>query len=184
MEGNRCGRRIRGASRAGAWLGSLAVAIALSAAPAAAQLQLGVQASNGERSGFGIGPRVQFGLGPLTAGLRVAGSFEVFPGDSYDLPDEGEIEADLTYWEANVNVHYVLGLPAVPLKPYVGAGLNLAHLRIEGTPNAEFDQDETRRGLNLLAGAGLALGSVTPFVEYRIEIEGGEQWVLSGGILF
>lgn len=154
------------------------------ARPAHAQgLGLGPQASNAEDMDLGLGARAILDLGPLDFGLRLVGSFDLFFPD--DLIVEGsEVEADVDYWEANVNLLYTLGLPVIPLTPYVGAGLNIAHIQVQNSPDGAFDEDRTDSGVNLLGGIELELGSVSPFLEFRYEIEGGEQWVVTGGIVF
>ncbi|MDX1577917.1 MAG: hypothetical protein R3266_05510, partial [Gemmatimonadota bacterium] len=124
--------------------------------------------------------------GPFSAGFRAVGSFELFfPGDDFEIGDTTaeDAGADVDYWEANVNVVYDL-LPLLPITPYVGGGLVFAHTEITGTPDGLLDRDATDTGLNLLAGVELDAGSATPFVEVRLEIDGGDQWVVTGGIVF
>ena len=52
----------------------------------------------------------------------------------------------------------------------------------------EFDDgrsaSDTDLGLNLLGGTLFGRGKVNPFVELRVELAGGEQFVLTGGVLF
>jgi len=149
-------------------------------------VSLGVQGSVAEDTDFGLGPRAIIDLGPFDAGLRLVGSFELFfPGSSDFDGGSATISADnVNYWEANVNVVYTLGLPVVPLTPYVGGGLNFAHLLVEGSPGGRFDTDGTDTGVNVLAGAELELFGFAPFFELRYELGGGDQWVATGGITF
>ena len=79
---------------------------------------------------------------------------------------------------------YRIGPPLVPVKPYIGGGLNFARTKITGTTGGTLDTEGTERGINLLAGLELGVGAISPFVEFRYEIDGGEQWVLTGGIVF
>ncbi len=71
---------------------------------------------------------------------------------------------------------------ASSLAPYAGGGLNIAH------KSKEFDDgrsaSDTDLGLNLLGGTQFGRGKVNPFVELRVELAGGEQFVLPGGVLF
>lgn len=144
--------------------------------PAERLLRLGVQASYGGDSDFGIGARVTRKVG---GGLTLIGSFDYFfPSDT-----EGAVGVKKQYWEANGNLVYPL---AEPLGLYAGAGLNLAH------PSAELSfldtrtaASETNLGLNVLAGLKRGYrSSLQLFGEAKYEIKGGEQFVLSVGVLF
>lgn len=119
---------------------------------------------------FGIGARVEYDFPnpPLT----IIGSFDYyFPDAPYD------------YWEINGNLVYNFNVPeARSITPYVGAGLNIGHVsrdRSDGTSSSDTDL-----GLNFLGGARFAAGSLTPFVELRGTIDGGDQFVITGGLLF
>ena len=46
------------------------------------------------------------------------------------------------------------------------------------------DSSDTDLGINLLAGTQFGTKAVTPFVELRVELAGGEQFVITGGLLF
>ena len=137
------------------------------AASLPAQVRFGAQASWGDNSDFGIGARLEHGLTKLfpKAPLRAAASFDYFfPGNS------------INYWELNYNVFYQLKADA--LTPYAGGGLVLAYASANGVSNSDL-------GVNL--GGGLKFktgGSMTPFLEARIELGAGEQFVLTGGLLF
>lgn len=61
--------------------------------------------------------------------------------------------------------------------PYLGGGLNIARVEA-GT------LEDTELGVNIVGGSKFDAEGVTPFVEARVEIEGGEQFVLTGGFLF
>ncbi len=157
------------------WVALAAVAIP---AHAAAQLSVGAQLSSGEKYDLGIGPRVVLDLAPLGAGLRVVGSFDYFFPDALQGDEAARsVDAGVEYWEANLNLLYRIGPPLVLVSPYVGGGLNLARLEVG-------DFASTERGVNLLAGVSLDAGGLSPFVEFRYEVEGGEQWVLTGGLVF
>ncbi len=136
-------------------------------APLSAQVRFGVQADWGDNSDFGIGGRLEHGLAKLfpKVPLRGAASFDYFfPGNS------------LNYWEINYNVFYQLKADA--LTPYAGGGLVLAYASANGNSNSDL-------GVNLGGGLKFATGSkLTPFIEGRIELGAGEQFVLTGGLLF
>lgn len=171
--------------RHGSWI--VAACLALGALPLAGQgVAIGPQVSNSRDTDLGVGLRAVLDLGPLDFGLRVIGSFDVFFPDDYEFDEGGvEITGDADYWEANLNLAYELGLPLIPIKPYLGGGLNVAHISLEGTPNDEaFMLDRTDTGVNVLGGVEIDAGPIAPFLEFRYEILGGEQWVITGGILF
>ena len=131
-----------------------------------AQVRFWAQASWGDKSDFGVGARLEHGLGKLfpNAPLRSAASFDYFfPGN------------DLTYWELNYNVFYQFKTDA--LTPYAGGGLVLGY--------SAGGNSGTDMGLNL--GGGLKFktaGKLAPFIEGRIELGAAEQLVITGGILF
>jgi opacity protein-like surface antigen len=119
---------------------------------------------------FGIGGRGVFPLEALFPGTPLDGivSFDYFfPGNS------------VTYWEINGDVAYRFRVPArSSLRPYAGAGLNIAHASAAGV-------SDTKAGLNLLGGTTFKVkGSITPFVEARGEIGGGKTFILTGGVRF
>lgn len=118
---------------------------------------------------FGIGGRV-LGAIPNT-GFAIIGSFDYFfPGN------------DVTYWEINGNGVYRFAIPDNPnFTPYAGAGLNIARVSRDVGDETRSDSDI---GLNLLGGLEWDVGSFRPFGELRVEIDGGEQVVLTGGVLF
>ncbi|WP_419161655.1 hypothetical protein [Candidatus Palauibacter sp.] len=161
--------------------GSLAVALglALGAVPLAAQsIKVGGQASFGDDSDFGLGPRAQVTLPWIAPGLWLAGSFDYF------FPDSGltDLRGDYDYRELNVNVLGDISIASVTnFTPYVGGGVNVTWQTVpsegeEGTPERLF-------GLNLVGGLRFPLVGFNPFVEARYELQGGEQLVIAGGIL-
>lgn len=149
----------------------LAVAFSLlTAAPSSAQVHLGPQISLADDADVGIGGRIVAGV-PQYRGVEFSGSFDVF------FPDE-----DFDYWELNGNLIYNFEIPeASAFRPYAGGGLNIARFDDVGPTDA----GDTELGLNILGGAKFPNeGPVTPYLELRAEIEGGEQFVITGGILF
>ncbi len=140
----------------------------------AQEVHVGGQLSYGDDSDFGLGPRVVFD-DPSLGEFRIVGTFDLF------FPDSPS-GTDVDYWEINGNGIYDFQLRNSPNTiPYVGAGLNIAHASVgSGVLNAS----DTQLGINLLGGFEFVVGSVRPFVELRVELEGGEQFVISGGVLF
>ena len=118
---------------------------------------------------FGLGARVEFDFN--NSPLTVIGSFD------YYFPD-GPVD----YWEINGNLIYNFDLSSAPsVTPYAGGGLNIAHASVDTEFGSASDTDP---GLNLLGGARFDAGSLTPFVEMKFTIEGGDQFVVTGGLLF
>ncbi len=118
---------------------------------------------------FGLGARVEFDFN--NSPLTVIGSFD------YYFPD-GSVD----YWEINGNLIYNFDIASAPtVTPYAGGGLNIAHWSIDTEVGSRSDTDP---GLNLLGGARFDAGSLMPFVEMKFTIEGGDQFVVTGGLLF
>jgi hypothetical protein len=141
-------------------------AFALTPRAAQAQIGLGPQASIAEDADFGLGARATFGL-PAKIPLEIIASADYF------FPEE-----DVDYWELNGEVVWLIPVTAPTVDPYAGAGINIAHASIEG------GESDTEVGLNLLGGLKLHVGPVTPFGEFRFELDGGEQFVVTFGVLF
>lgn len=138
-----------------------------------AQTLLGPQLSWGSDSDLGIGGRVMFGLPQVTAGLEGIVSADYF------FVDCGE-GVDCSWFEINANGAY--NLAAESLHPYVGAGLNVTRVSVD--LDGFGDGSDTEVGINLLGGLKFPGTSITPFAEARLTVGGGEQFVLTGGILF
>lgn len=152
----------------------MAAAFALSAGSMHAQ-QVGAQLNWGDDSDLGLGVRVEVGLpnlftttGPL-ANTYFIGSFDYFFVDCDEC----------TWWELNGNLAFPLAVTGVD--PYVGAGLNVAHRAVDLGP---IDASDTDLGINLLGGVRFPIGNLSSFAEARLEIDGGEQFVLTFGVLF
>lgn len=143
-----------------------------------AQLSIAPQVSWGDDVDFGLGGRVTLGLPIQDFPLEAIGSFDVFFPD-----DEGDV--DLDYWEINLNAAYLFPIVTPTVTPYVGGGLNIAHASVSVPEGfGGLDGDDTELGLNLLGGVKFPLRNVTPYGELRIELGGGEQFVLTGGVAF
>ncbi len=128
----------------------------------------------------GIGARVVWDLAQYQKGLGIIGSFDYFfPGDEFlFFPD---VTGDLSYFEINVNVTYTFETGR-NIAPYVGGGLNIAHASIE---SLGVEASDTEVGVNFLGGAIFnPAGRLMPFAELRVEASGGEQFIVTGGILF
>lgn len=144
---------------------------------ASAQIMFGGQLSYADDTDLGVGVRAAYDLGVFIENLIGIGSFDLF------FPDAPS-GVDHSYWELNANAAYPIpieGLKNISL--YAGGGLNISHCSFS-IPGFG-DEADTDLGLNLLAGSLFKLkGKLTPFVEIRLELGGGEQFVLSGGVYF
>ena len=126
----------------------------------------GPELSLADDADFGIGARMEFDFtgSPLTL---IANGDVFFPGN------------DVTWIELNANLVYNFDVASAPtVTPYAGGGLNIRY-RDGGNWGSDTDP-----GLNLLGGVRFDAGSISPFVEAKFEIEGGDQFVVTGGILF
>jgi opacity protein-like surface antigen len=131
------------------------------------------QLSFGEDSDLGIGGRVNFDLSSTfgSPGFNWISSFDYFfPGDN------------VNYWELNSNLGWTIPGVRGNVRPYVGGGLNYAHISFD---NCAGDCGESEVGLNLMGGINIGTRTkLMPFIEGRIELNGGEQFVLTGGLYF
>ena len=177
---------MRSHGRAGlvATIVAAAWALALPIGAEAQGVHLGPQATSSEHAEWGFGPRVVVDLGPLGLGFRLQGSFDYFfPSDSgFGRAGVPVMADDVDYWEANANVVWALGIPLVT--PYLGAGLNFAHTKVEGAADPQLDVDETDTGVNVLGGVELKIVGIAPFLEARKEFGGGDQWMVTLGFTF
>lgn len=150
---------------AGLLLGMLGQARSAAAQPA--YPHVGLQVSLAEDTDIGVGGRYEnrmTGLFPGAPNLRFVGSFDYF------FPDGA-----LKYWEVNATVVHLFPGASPRVTPYLGGGLNIAHRSLV--------TDNTEVGLNLVGGLRLP-GRFRPYLEGRIELDGGEQFVLTLGWLF
>lgn len=162
--------------RARTLLAAVAGLLLMLPAAADAQVRLGPQLSFGGDTDFGIGGRLVANATTLPHWDWIA-TFDVFFID--DNPS-----VDRSYWEVNGNLAYNFGIPEVPsLSPYAGGGLNISRLSRE-VVSSGAESDDTDLGINLFAGTQFESASVTPFAEIRVVLEGSDQVVLTGGILF
>lgn len=156
------------------------IAVGLTGAdPASAQARFGAQVNLADDFDFGVGVRAVVPLGsafgasedePLGR-LKGVASFDYY---FWDCPG-----VDCSYFEINGNLLYPLMVEG--FDPYLGGGLNIARASVETSVG---DVSDTEVGLNLLAGAEFDLGDLGAFAEIKGELAGGEQLVLTFGILF
>lgn len=138
-----------------------------------AQVRFGGQLGYADDADLGLGARVQVGLPNLNR-IQFIGSFDLYFPSSVS-------GVDVNYWEINGNLKYDFAISNPMFGPYVGTGLHLAHASasIQGS-----GVSDTMLGLNILGGMAFHTGPMTPFAELRVEVGGGEQVILTGGLLF
>jgi opacity protein-like surface antigen len=159
------------------FLTALAVMFLFGAAQLSAQIRFGGQLNYGDDTDFGLGPRLVLD-DPALGEFRFIGSFDLYFPDS---PSGVEVD----YWEVNGNIVYDFEIVNSPkLKPYVGGGLNIAHASAKTTTPIPVSASNTDLGVNLMGGLEFGVGKVRPFVELKVELEGGDQFVITGGVLF
>ena len=142
--------------------------LGLGAGSAQAQ-RFGAQLDWGNDSDLGLGARLEQDVGPSLASegtlahAFLIGSFDLFFPSGYD------------YFEFNANLAAPVN-PASNLNPYVGAGLNMARASVNSEGNTDL-------GLNLLGGLRFAVAKLSSYAEARLELGGGDQFVVSFGVL-
>lgn len=151
------------------------------AAGPAQRASFGAELNYGTDTDFGLGARVVFGLRSLFRTTPI----DAQVGFLYFFPS-APAGSDLTYWELNGNVAYRIPNVRGGVRPYLGGGLNIAHAGATVTVGRNTQKSsDTKAGLNLLGGATFRVkGTVTPFVEARGIISGGEQFIITGGARF
>lgn len=162
------------------------LALSLLAIPATAHAQ------DGARDGRGVdlGPQILYGGDTdLGVGGRLIVNVESLPNwdflASFNVWFPDANGADVNAWEGNANLAYNFLIEDVEsIFPYVGAGLNIFHVSVENNSPGNGDFDNTDLGVNLFGGTKFTAGSLTPFAEVRVVIEGSDQVVLAFGLLF
>lgn len=139
---------------------------------AQAQVQLGPTVAFHDDFDFGVGAMVGFGIPALGEGVNFLGDFTVF------FPDTDNLD----YWEINGNVTYDIPVEGAAVAPFLLGGLNVAQVSIDAPTIG--DTSETELGLNLGGGLRFAAGTLEPIVGARVELSGGEGFVVFASLPF
>ena len=142
-------------------------------------LSFGIQANYADDFDFGIGGRIVAGTDEVVENSRVMASFDLY------FPDGNG--ADVSFWEININAHYLFPLENSPVGVYAGAGLHFYNWSVDFEEESFFGGsfDDSGAGLNILGGVDFSgTQSVTPFAELKIELGGAEQFIITGGVRF
>jgi opacity protein-like surface antigen len=155
--------------------------------PLGAQAVFGPQLAWGNDSDFGIGARVEFGLGDLV-GLDEAPFSDIFAMTTatYFFTDcgggffPGGTGVDCSFFEIAAGA-------AVPFDvdedftPYAGAGIHLGRF---GASTSGESSSQTKLGLGLVGGVKFPLGGTAAFAEGKINLGTYDQLVIQFGVLF
>lgn len=147
--------------------------VGMMVAPGAAQAQTMAGpflAYTDDAEAFGIGGFIAIPLPALGPNISIAPDFTWF------FPDAGNL------FEINGDLMYSFPVSAdSPVLPFAFAGLNIARYSID---IAGTDFSDTNVGVNLGGGVNFSAGSVNPFAGAKVELEGGESFVIFGGLSF
>lgn len=157
----------------------MAVALVVVGATTAEAQRFGAHAIWANDADIGLGARMEMDMsGKLSKQPPLSRAFFIGQFDFFLDPCD---PSDCTYFEINPGI--AVPLNATTLKPYLGAGLNIARMSVDlgGTLGTQSDTDF---GLNLLGGLKLNLSGLDAFTEARIALGGGEQFSIAFGILF
>ena len=156
----------------------IAIALVVVGTSTAQAQRFGGHAIWADDADIGLGARMELDLpGKLSKQAPLSRAFFIGQFDYFLDPFDG---VDGTYWELNPGL--AIPLNATNFKPYVGAGLNIAHMSIDGCTVGGCSSTDT--GLNLLGGLKLNLSGMDAFTEARLALGGGEQFSISFGLLF
>ena len=138
--------------------------------------RFGLQVDWGSDADLGLGARLEANARLASSGAFsrswFIGSFDYY----FDACN------DCSYWEINLNM--AVPVNAEGVRPYLGAGLNIAHISVDFDDDIlDDDPSNTEAGLNLLGGLRFPIGDLSSYLELRGEVGGGEQLVLTFGIL-
>ena len=182
---------------------TLVLAGLCAAAPAAAQsgrVRVGPHFNISDDADLGVGADVRWPFLASDRRLALTASFDwFFPedqggdvseelrrfldligGGQFPLP-ELPFEADVTYWEANLNLTYDFGTSGA-VTPYAGVGVNYARSKVSVSGFFEpLEQSNDDVGANVLAGVRFG-GRF--YVEAKREAGGGDLFVLTAGVRF
>lgn len=157
------------------------VLAALILAPSQAEAQFTLGGGLAWHNDFDLGVGI-WGVAPapgIHENVSIGGDLTFF------FPDADFID----YFEINANMFYSFRDTEMSFTPFLLGGLNIARISVDTDLDGtifDFDASATEVGLN--AGGGLSFGSddggIQPVVGAKIELGGGEGFVLFGGIGF
>ena len=160
----------------------LAIA-ALAFVPSLASAQrFGGHVNFGLDSELGLGARYEHDLtNKLAKTAPMSNAFFIGQLDYYfDVCGDG-FGADVDCSMLEINPGLAVNLSGQNVKPYLGAGLNIARISVSSGGTSASD---TETGINLLGGLKFGLGGMSAYSEARLSLGGAEQLALTFGLLF
>jgi hypothetical protein len=145
----------------------LALGVLMSPHDAEAQAQIGPTLAWHDDFDVGVGGTLNVRMPALGDRIGFTAEGLVF------FPDAD----DTSYLEFNGNLTYDFPLENERVRPFALLGLNVARLSVD-LPGELDSVADTEIGLNLGAGIGFEVGAIRPRVGARLEIGGGEGFVL------
>ncbi len=170
-------------------MGTLLLAAALAfgaSSEAQAQFTFGPKAAFHDDADLGVGVFFMTPAESINENVSIWGNFlYFFPGEGTSA---GAFSADLTYFEINGGLMYDF-VTEGSITPFVSAGLNVARASVDvdgpGTDLIDVDSSNTDIGLNVGGGIKTMLGdSLTGLAQARLELGGGEGFVIEAGLGF
>lgn len=176
-------------------------------------IRLGGHLSWADEASLGLGARAAVALRRFHPRLRLVGSFDYFFPEDLEVQSvvRGSNSntlirrsAETSYFEVNAGLAWSFRVADHPtLHPYAGGGPGVARTAVNvinevftvnafGQPGRRDTRErddlaeppETDVGLNLFAGLTFETRGIWPFGELRLELGGGDQVVLAGGVVF
>lgn len=139
-------------------------------------VQFGVAASYADSWDFGVGAFGKFHLADVSnraIGGRIGFDY-FFPGNNRKA------------WSLNGDALLNIATNDASLKPYVGAGVGYRHFSYDsgfcGVTGVDCSSSDV--GLNLIGGLNFGKSKMMPFVEAKLEVGNGSQFVAKAGIHF
>jgi hypothetical protein len=159
---------------------ALTAALSLPPAQARAQSYAGPVIAFHDDFDFGIGGFVSVPIPSFAEGLHLLADLGIF------FPDDGG-NVDRSYFELNGGVLYRFPVDSDDVSPFALGGLNIARVKVEGEgvgPGGSGSRTDTDLGLNLGGGVTFLTGPVRPSVGLKIELSGGQGFVIFGALGF
>lgn len=152
---------------------ALTLGVLASPRAAEAQVQIGPTLAYHDDFDVGLGGTLSVQMPALGDRIGFMADVLVF------FPDSENVD----YLEFNGNVTYAFPLTSERVRPFALVGLNVARTSID-VPGGIGSTEESDMGLNLGGGLAFDLGALRPTVGARLEISGGEGFVLFGTLPF
>lgn len=162
---------------------TLAAAAMLAAVPAQSQAQtvVGPYLAYHDDFDLGVGGFVAIPIPSLHENVSLLFDFGYFfPGDL------GLDDVDFTYWELNAGGLVRFPIDNEDISPFAFGGLNIARFGVsDDVEGLDYSDGDTEIGLNLGGGITfIGLGNLRPSVGAKVELSGGEGFVLFGALGF